>query len=102
MNVSLNLDRGTLGLGSPQQAAPSNSVGGTGRPQDRESALNALVKSMTDPDGKVNGDNPLVKLLTEILQNIEKKASQAQGGGQAPSGNVPVTVRRPRACRPIS
>lgn len=91
MNVSLSSlipDRGALGFGA-QQTSPANRTGGGERPQTREDALAALVKSMTDNTGKVNGDNPLVKLLTELLQSLEKKASQGQGGGQAPSGNVP-------------
>lgn len=102
MNVSLSSlipDRGALGFGA-QQTSPSNRAGGGERPQTREDALAALVKSMTDNTGKVNGDNPLVKLLTELLQNLEKKAFQAQGWGQAPSGSVPGGGTPPQSMSP--
>jgi hypothetical protein len=43
-----------------------------------DDALNTLVKSMTDGKGQVNSENPLVKLLTQLL---EKLGSQSQGAG---------------------
>jgi hypothetical protein len=95
MTVSLNLDRGAFGFGGVQQMDPSNRAGGGERPQSLETALSALVQSMTDSKGKVNGDNPLVKLLTELLQNLEKNGSQAQGGGNAPGGGTPLQNMAP-------
>jgi hypothetical protein len=86
MTISINLEnsRPTSFSNEQQTRNSPNAAGGSQRPQSMDDALNTLVKSMTDSKGQVNSENPLVKLLTQLL---EKLGSQGQAaGGQGSSG----------------
>lgn len=56
------------------------------RPQTMDAALDALVKSMTDDSGKVNGDNPLVKMLSDFLEKTLSSMLQQMGAGTGAQG----------------
>lgn len=59
---------------------PQMGIGTSGdRPQTLDAALDALIKSMTSDQGKVNGDNPLVKLLGDYLRQSGSGGSQGAG-----------------------
>lgn len=86
MTISINLEnsRPTSFSNEQQTRNSPNATGGSQRPQSTDAALDTLVKSMTDDKGQVNSENPLVKLLTQLM---EKLGSQNQAaGGQGSSG----------------
>ncbi|MCD5973734.1 harpin HrpZ family protein [Pseudomonas quasicaspiana] len=86
MTISINLEnsRPTSFSNEQQTRNSPNAAGGSQRPQSTDAALDTLVKSMTDSKGQVNSENPLVKLLTQLM---EKLGSQSQAaGGQGSSG----------------
>lgn len=86
MTISINLEnsRPTSFSNEQQTRNSPNAAGGSQRPQSMDAALDTLVKSMTDGKGQVNSENPLVKLLTQLL---EKLGSQGQAaGGQGSNG----------------
>lgn len=86
MTISINLEnsRPTSFSNEQQTRNSPNAAGGSQRPQSTDAALDTLVKSMTDGKGQVNSENPLVKLLTQLM---EKLGSQSQAaGGQGSSG----------------
>ncbi len=72
-NLGNNYSQGSTT--DPQMGTGTNSD----RPQTLDAALNALIKSMTSDQGKVNSDNPLVKLLGDYLQQSGPGDSQAFG-----------------------
>lgn len=81
MTISISLENSRpTSFSSEQQTRNSpNAAGGSQRPQSMDDALNTLVKSMTDGKGQVNSENPLVKLLTQLLEKLSSQ-SQAAGG----------------------
>ncbi|WP_407316469.1 hypothetical protein [Pseudomonas sp. nanlin1] len=54
---------------------------GSERPQTMDQALDALVKSMTNDQGQVNSENPLVKMLGEFLEKMLASMLQQSGAG---------------------
>lgn len=90
ISVSLENSRPTSFSNDQQTRFSPNASGGAQRPQSMEDALNTLVKSMTDSKGQVNSENPVVKLLTELLEKLsaQSQAAGGQGSAQPSSGSI--------------
>ena len=90
MTISINLEnsRPTSFSNEQQTRNSPNAAGGSQRPQSMDAALDTLVKSMTDSKGQVNSENPLVKLLTQLLEKLssQSQAAGGQGSTQPSSG----------------
>ncbi len=63
------------------QMRTMNPAQGSERPQTMDQALDTLVKSMTNDQGQVNSENPLVKMLGEFLDKMLASMLQQSGAG---------------------
>ncbi|MET0610919.1 MAG: hypothetical protein ABWZ39_06620 [Pseudomonas caspiana] len=81
ISVSLENSRPTSFSNEQQTRNSPNAAGGSQRPQSMDAALDTLVKSMTDGKGQVNSENPLVKLLTQLLEKLGSQSEAAGGQG---------------------
>lgn len=66
----------------PQSQLMVTTASGGHRPHTLDDALNSLIQSMTDDQGNLNNENPLVKLLAACLQQGSRSTyGPSQGSG---------------------